>query len=212
MYHVVSEANPSDVGTRPNLVTEKDVGPDSIWEKGYKWMNGEINDAIESGILTPASMLRVKEEEEEEFNQGVIFEKTAEILTRGHQVSLSVNSRIENVKSRSSYSGYIIEPTKFKFEKVVRILATVWRFIRSFKVIKRRNMNKEVKFQMLVNVKTVDKSNSASKVHSTTAIITSYDEEMPVNLVFNDDYLQNFSHDVTLSEKVIASMFIGLQL
>ena len=129
LYHVVSEANPSDVGTRPSLVTEKDVGPDSIWEKGYEWMNGEINDAIENGILTPASMLRVKEEEEEDFNQGVIFEKFAEILTRGHQVNVLVNARIENVKSRSNFSGYVIEPTKFKFEKVVRILATVWRFI-----------------------------------------------------------------------------------
>ena len=65
MYHVVSEANPSDVGTRPSLVTEKDVGPNSIREKGHTWMNGEINDAIENGILTPAGMLRVKEEEED---------------------------------------------------------------------------------------------------------------------------------------------------
>ena len=79
LYHVVSEANPSDVGTRPSLITEKDVGPESIWEIGYPWMNGEINDAIENGILTPASMLRVKEED---FNQGVIIEKSAEILTR----------------------------------------------------------------------------------------------------------------------------------
>ena len=108
-----------------SLVTENDVGPDSIWEKGHKWMNGEINDAIENGILTPASQLRVKEEDEEDFNQGVIIERSAEILTRGHQVSLSVNSRVENVKARSNYSGYVIEPTKFKFEKVVRILATV---------------------------------------------------------------------------------------
>ena len=41
-------------------------------------------------------------------------------------------------------------------------------------------MNKEVKFQMLVNVKTEDKSNSASKIYSITPIITSHDEEMPV--------------------------------
>ena len=114
-------------------------------DKGHMWMNGEISDAIERGILTPVSKLRVKEEEEEDFNQGVIFEKTAEILTRGHQVSLSVNSRIKNVKSRSEFSCYVVEPTKFKLEKVVRILATVWKFIRSFKVVKRRNMNKEVK-------------------------------------------------------------------
>ena len=31
-------------------------------------MNGEITDAIENGILTPVGKLRVKEEEEEDFN------------------------------------------------------------------------------------------------------------------------------------------------
>ena len=102
LYHVISEANPSDVGTRASVITEKDVGPDSVWELGYPWMNREISEAIENGILTPISKLRVKEEEEDEFNQGVIIEKSAEILTRGHQVSLSVTSRVEQVKSRSS--------------------------------------------------------------------------------------------------------------
>ena len=200
LYHVISEANPSDVGTRPSLITEKDVGPDSVWEKGHSWMNGEISDAIENGILTPASKLRVKEEEEEDFNQGVIIEKSAEILTRGHQVSLSVNSRAENVKSRSNFSRYVIEPTKFKFEKVVRILATVWKFIRSFKVVKRRNMDKEVKFQMFANVK-VNKISTA-KINSITPIITSYDDEKSTT-VFTENYLMNVTNDVPCMEKVV---------
>ena len=156
----------------------------------------DLNDAIENGILTPVSKLRVKEEEEDDFNQGVIYEKTAEILTRGHQIILSVTSRIENVKSRSDFSHYIIEPTKFKFEKVVRVLATVWKFIRSFEVIKRRNVIKEVKFQMLSSVK-IDQ-NSADKINSITPIITSFDEQNSVAKVFslfNENYCLLYTSD-----------------
>ena len=182
-------------------------------------MNGEICDAIENGILTPASKLRVKEEEEEDFNQGVIIERSAEILTKGHQVSLSVNARVENVKLRSNYSNYVIEPNKFKFEKVVRILATVWKFIRSFKVIKSRNVNKEVKFQMLVNVKTENGSTSASTINSITPIITSYGDEKYLQnnfmsgknspqaeihcQVFDENYLLSVSSNVPCEEKVV---------
>ena len=35
MYHVISEENHSDCGTRPELVSEKDIGPGSKWENGY---------------------------------------------------------------------------------------------------------------------------------------------------------------------------------
>ena len=49
LYHVVSEANPADIGTRPYLVKESDVGPQSKWELGLPWMRGEISLAISSG-------------------------------------------------------------------------------------------------------------------------------------------------------------------
>ena len=90
LYHVVTDSNPADVGTRPSLVTEEDVGPESVWEIGYPWMTGTIDDAVKNGILTPISKLRVKEEQEEDFNKGVIIEKSQEILTRGHQQNSSL--------------------------------------------------------------------------------------------------------------------------
>ena len=103
LYHVISEGNPSDVGTRPDTITVADVGPNSVWEIGLPWMNGTVEDAIAKGILTPVSQLRVKEEDEEDFNKGVIIERTSEILTRGHCALLSSNSRIDNVKERSEF-------------------------------------------------------------------------------------------------------------
>ena len=57
IYHVISECNPADLGTRPEAVQISDVGPNSRWEKGLPWMRGELDDAIESGIITPNSKL-----------------------------------------------------------------------------------------------------------------------------------------------------------
>ena len=117
------------LGTRPYLVKESDVGPQSKWELGLPWMRGEISLAISSGLLTPLSEITVSTDEEEDFNKGIIIERSSEILTKGHMALLS--TRVDNVKSRSEFSNYVLEPTKFKFEKVVRILAIVWKFIRS---------------------------------------------------------------------------------
>ena len=75
LYHVISEANPTDIATRPDLVKDEDVGPDSIWEKGLPWMNGEISDAFKAGILTPASELRLNEEEEKTFAKELLLKK-----------------------------------------------------------------------------------------------------------------------------------------
>merc|ERR1712096_579650 len=67
IYHVVSECNPADLGTRPGAVQDCDVGPNSKWEKGLPWMKGEVDDAIAQGILTPVANLRLNDEEEESF-------------------------------------------------------------------------------------------------------------------------------------------------
>ena len=76
-----------------------DVGPNSVWEKGLPWMKGEIDDAIDQGILTPANKLRVTDEEEDSFKKGFVFEKSPEILTKGHVVMLAT-TRVEKVKDR----------------------------------------------------------------------------------------------------------------
>ena len=149
IFHVSSEYNPSDLGTRPGTVQDCDVGPNSKWEKGLPWMNREIDDAISNGILTPIADLRLNKEEEEAFNKGLVFEKTHEILTRGHP-TIVLTARVEKVKDRAEFSDYLISPTKFKFEKIVRIIATVWRFVKSFKCLEGKLSKKrpDTKFRM----------------------------------------------------------------
>ena len=128
IFHVITECNPADLGTRPAAVQDSDVGPNSKWEVGLPWMRKGIDDAIAEGILKPATSLRLTEEEEKDFKKGVVFEKSPEILTRGHP-AVFITARVENVKSRAEFSKYIVSPTKFKFERIVRIIAIVKRFI-----------------------------------------------------------------------------------
>ena len=151
LFHVVTECNPADIGTRPAEVSDEDIGPNGKWEKGLPWMREELDDAIEQGILTPAVDLRMNDDEEDSFKKGLVFEKSQEILTRGHTVMLS--SRIEKVKERAEFSDYLLFPTKFKLEKVVRTVAIIYKFLNSFKCLRGKLKKSENKFQMLqVNV------------------------------------------------------------
>ena len=139
MYHVITSENPADLGTRPDLVKLSDVGPNSPWDKGKEWMRGEINDAVSAGILTPVTSLRLKEEQEEDYKKGFIYEKSPEILTKGHLV-LTTNSRLDKVMERQLFSDYLIPPNKWTFEKVVRVQAMVRKWFRDFKCSKKRKL------------------------------------------------------------------------
>ena len=128
MFHVTTEHNPADLPTRPSLVQEKDVGPMSSWEKGLPWMRQSVDEAISMGILTPVSELRMSEQETEDFNKGFIYEKTKDILTKGH-ITVLATSRVENVLLRAQHSKYLIPLNKFKFEKTVRVLSVCYKFL-----------------------------------------------------------------------------------
>ena len=216
LYHVVSEYNPADLGTRPEVVTIEHVGPNSKWEKGLPWMKGEIDDAISQGILTPAANLHVKENEEDDYNKGFVFEKTPEILTPGH-VTVLMNTRVENVKARAEFSEYLLSPTKFSFEKTVRIYATIWRFFKSFQCLKKRFGvgRNEPKFQMFLSIECVkcklgnDQAKSQTvtmcDIPAITAVITVIDEKYTKQVfdVFDEDYMEQIFDSKEVDEKVV---------
>ena len=99
----------------------------------------DLDKIIEQKILTPIQELMMKDEDNEEFEEGFVIERTPDVLTRGHfgngNFSLQCNSskRVDLVASRANYSKYIILPTKYSFSKVVRILSLVAKFVRAFK-------------------------------------------------------------------------------
>ena len=130
LYHVRTESNPSDIGTRPYKVTLKDVGPDSRWEQGDNWMRLPLEEAVSQGVIKPAASLRVKSDQESEYRKGIVFEKIPEQLTKGHVVN---EKRVGLIEERAEFSKYLIIPTKYSFPKVVRIMSYVFSFISKIK-------------------------------------------------------------------------------
>ena len=90
-------------------------------------MQGEINNAVSEGILTPISNLRLNEEKDtDEFKQGLVFDgDMPEVFC-----SLVNDSRVKQLQLRTDFSDYLVLPSKFSFPKVVRILAHVLTFIK----------------------------------------------------------------------------------
>ena len=126
LYHVCTEENLADLGTRPERVRITDVGPDSLWENGKPWMKEEFSHVIDQGILKPIRDLRGNEEKEsDEYKDGLII---------GSEIpNVFCNTlrteRISEIQKRIEFSNYLIIPTRFGFKKVVRILSLVMAFI-----------------------------------------------------------------------------------
>ena len=89
-YHIRTENNPTDSGTRPDKDKITDVGPESSWENGDSWMNYEIDEAVTHGILKPTTTLRVSKLIEDDFNQGLLF---------GEKDSVSLESLLQMLLS-----------------------------------------------------------------------------------------------------------------
>ena len=78
-WWVSTVANPSNVGTRADKVDDDSVGPGSVWETGCDWMTGTITEASDKGLIKTAAALRMSQKEEEEYEKGMVLERTPEL-------------------------------------------------------------------------------------------------------------------------------------
>ena len=145
MCHVITSENLADLPTRPDRVGIEDADPSSPWHTGLTWMKGDLSDAVANGILTPLKELSMSDELKKEFDEGLVFEKSKDILTKGH--TALIQNRIDLVYSRAKFASYLILPTKFHFPSIVRIIGYVYKFIKSFKCLSGKLANKP-KFNM----------------------------------------------------------------
>ena len=133
IFHIQTSQNVADIPTRPEKLTNTDLGPGSAWETGLPWMEHEIDNVVQKGILTPIADLMMKAEDQTEYDEGFVLERSPDILTQGHHVHMASPERVKRTAARASYTQYIILPTKFNFSKVVRILGIVTKFVEAFK-------------------------------------------------------------------------------
>ena len=126
LYHVRTDVMAADCGTRPDKVGVQDILVGSRWHSGEPWMTWPIQKAIDEGCIKSVSELRLNDEEKEEFQDGVIFERMPELITRGHTVN---QVRVTEIEKRAKFSNYVLLPTKFGFKKFIGVMVIVIKFL-----------------------------------------------------------------------------------
>ena len=139
--YVKREDNVSDLGTRKGAKLS-DVGPESAWSRGLPWMSC---DESEFPLETIEELTLSNNEKSLANKEKVIPDMNFDCLT----------TRIvpSEVGERYKFSNYLIDPCRFRFKNVLRILAFVFKFIenvnkkctnrqnRSFDFLKIREFN-----------------------------------------------------------------------
>ena len=120
--HVESHNNIADLATRK--ATVEDLAFGSAWQDGHSWMR---QPRAEMPLKTAAEIVLTAEEK-----RAAAAETRAKDV-HGHSIMLAV----DQMAARYAYSRYVIDPCRFSWTKVVRILAFVLRFIG---VLKKRRM------------------------------------------------------------------------
>ena len=146
-FHVSSEDNPVDIATRKGAKVT-DVDRVSEWFNGKAWMRLPIEESRES-VLKNVHEITIKNEHVDEIKKeevklgtdlcrsdfNLVYDDpkaTASVyVTLPNPDVFVVQDPSEDVSSiineRLTYSKYLIDPNKFRFSKVVRILAIVIR-------------------------------------------------------------------------------------
>ena len=119
-YHVDGKNMIADLGTRKGAkITDIDLY--SEWINGLQWMRGP---EVDFPIRTADQIKLTKQEEADALQEMVVIKtfhsrRKAEFDAFGDQ----------QIRLRYQFSKYVIDPNRFRFRKVVRILALVLTFI-----------------------------------------------------------------------------------
>ena len=118
----------ADVGTRKGMTLEE-VGPDSEWINGLEWMKGEERDFP---LKTATEIVLGIESRKEARKESIVIDIDG-LEEQSSQCCVYMSDRCvpEEVGSRYKYSQYVIDPNRFRFRKVVRVLGLVLTFIKN---------------------------------------------------------------------------------
>ena len=114
-FHIDTELNVADIATRPCKI--QDLGMSSGWQCGADWMRMEES----SMPIRSSSTITLDGEQRRLAAQGL---KAPDL----HGVNLY--SLSTKVADRYGYSQYLLDPNKYCWEKIIRIMGYVLRFVR----------------------------------------------------------------------------------
>ena len=71
IHHVEGKSNPTDVGTRTELITADSVKPGSVWLTGTDWMRCSITKTKELGVVKSAEDIKLTNDERKIFKMSL---------------------------------------------------------------------------------------------------------------------------------------------
>ena len=116
----------ADLGTRP-CSTINSIASDSLWINGQDWMRQpSTNFPIKTAKEICLSQAEIQEVSKESHQSPEVGSQQTSYIT-------STTIVPNQVSDRYAFSNYIIDPNKFRFSSVIRILAIVIKFIKNLK-------------------------------------------------------------------------------
>ena len=124
--HIESQLNIADLGTRPATIDQ--IGEGSEWQQGKHWMTLNVK---EMPLKTMQEVAVTAEEK-----------RAIAVETRPADVQgIHLSALVDKVSQRHSFSKYLLDPCQFSWDKSVRIMSYVYKFVS--KVKSRVNLSKK---------------------------------------------------------------------
>ena len=117
-FHIDSNNNVADLGTRGSTVEE--ISLESEWQRGKPWMSAE-RDQMPVKSLAEISLSA------EERRQAAVEMKPADLQ------GIHLSALKDKVSERHSFSKYLLDPCKFSWERSVKIMSYVIKYVRCLK-------------------------------------------------------------------------------
>ena len=115
-FHTKRENMVADLGTRKGATVEQ-VSPGSPWIEGLPWMRGDPS----SFPLSTVDEIKLSASEKIDANKEQVFPEA--------ETHACLTYVPKDVEARYRFSEYLVSPNKYRFTKVVRIVAIVFLFI-----------------------------------------------------------------------------------
>ena len=141
IHHVEGKSNPTDVGTRTELITADSVKPGSVWLTGTDWMRCSITKAKELGVVKSAEDIKLTNDERKIFKKELVYDEFEDHTTNTFAVVKVNKIDVQKMKVLNVFSNYIFDPVKRSFKFLVRITALV---IVASKKFKRLLLRKQI--------------------------------------------------------------------
>ena len=154
-FYVDSINNSADIATRRGAKLA-DISPNSVWVTGHDWAKYER----EKFPIKSVQSLKMSNNEVESFKKELLGNDLSDPEWIRQQMSEnyynSIGDRaLDKIGKRYKYAKYIVDPIKYRFKKVVRIVALVLLFVRNIKKklkMKQRSLNKSYNLPALLSV------------------------------------------------------------